>query len=91
MFYECKNLSNINITNFNYKNVKNMDYMFYYCSNLNNSIKINNTNKKTLWNMNYMFYYCEKINYIELSNFDVSDLSDTFYNCTSRKHNFFKL
>ena len=36
MFKDCNNLTNINLSNFDTKNVTNMAHMFYGCNNLNN-------------------------------------------------------
>ena len=34
MFKYCQNLSNLDLTTFNTKNVTNMSYIFYYCRGL---------------------------------------------------------
>ena len=34
MFYNCKSLTSINLSNFNTQNVEKMDDMFYYCSEI---------------------------------------------------------
>ena len=34
MFYNCSSLKELNLSNFNTKNVTNMSYMFGYCSSL---------------------------------------------------------
>ena len=36
MFYECSSLKNLNLNNFDSKNVTNMIGMFYECSSLKN-------------------------------------------------------
>ena len=36
MFYECENLINLDLSNFNTNNVIDMSYMFYKCENLIN-------------------------------------------------------
>ena len=36
MFFECKNLIDINLSNFNTQNVTNMYSMFYRCESLKN-------------------------------------------------------
>ena len=36
MFSECNNLTNINLSNFDTKNIINMGSMFRNCNNLNN-------------------------------------------------------
>ena len=44
MFSHCSNLTNINLSAFDTKNVTDMSSMFSFCSNLNRII-INNFNK----------------------------------------------
>ena len=41
MFSDCSNLTNIDLSSFDTKNVTNMSYMFAGCYNLNR-VKINN-------------------------------------------------
>ena len=36
MFFGCSNLTNIDLSSFDTKNVTNMSYMLSYCSNLTN-------------------------------------------------------
>ena len=36
MFYDCKSLINIDLSNFNTQNVTNMKNMFYKCKSLTN-------------------------------------------------------
>ena len=36
MFYGCRSLTNIDLSNFNTQNVINMDFMFYECNSLIN-------------------------------------------------------
>ena len=40
MFYNCSQISNLDISNFNLDNLKNSTYMFGYCGKLKN-IKFN--------------------------------------------------
>ena len=41
MFYNCSSLSNLDLSNFNTKTVKNMGYMFYGCNKLS-SLNLSN-------------------------------------------------
>ena len=62
-------------------NVKNMEQMFYYCTNLT-SIPQLDTSKVT--NMQNMFYYCTSLTSIpQLDTSNVTDMSYMFYNCPS--------
>ena len=47
MFYGCKSLKNINLSNFNSQNPTNMSNMFYGCKSLKKENMITN-NKKIL-------------------------------------------
>ena len=44
MFYKCKSLKNIDLSNFNTQSVTNMSYMFYGCSSLTKKNVITNDN-----------------------------------------------
>ena len=84
MFYDCKNITNINLISFDTKNVTNMCKMFYNCINLI-SIKLgSNFDTFNVNNMNCMFYGCNKLQEIDLSGFEtgnVKDMSGMFYDC----------
>ena len=54
MFYKCSSLKNIDLSNFNTKNVTNMSYMFWGCSSLN-SINLSNFNTNKATDMECMF------------------------------------
>ena len=85
MFYDCKSLININLSNFNTENITDMSYMFYNCYSLN-SINLSNFNTKKVENMKYMFYNCDSLTNINLSYFDTKhtfDMSYMFHYCNS--------
>ena len=44
MFWNCNSLSNLNLSNFNTQNVKNMSYMFGGCNSIDKSNLITNDN-----------------------------------------------
>ena len=54
MFYECKLLNNIDLSNFNTNNVTNMNGMFRECSKLT-SLNLSNFNTNNVTDMIYMF------------------------------------
>ena len=60
MFYECKLLTSINLSNFNTSNVTYMNSMFYGCSSLTN-INLSNFNTSKVTNMRSMFGECSKL------------------------------
>ena len=86
MFYNCKLLTSINLSNFNTNNVTDMRYMFYNCSSLT-SINLSNFNTNNVTNMSYMFCNCSSLTSINLSNFncdkikETNDMEDMFKNC----------
>ena len=60
IFFNCKTLTNINLSNFNTNNATNMNGMFCGCSSLTN-INLSNFNTNNVTNMNAMFYRCKKL------------------------------
>ena len=56
MFYECKSLKELNLSNFNTNNVINMEYMFCGCSSLQ-ELNLSNFNTSNVYNMNRMFFF----------------------------------
>ena len=88
MFNGCSSIENINLSNFNTKNAKNMSYMFCDCSSLK-SINLSNFNTNNVTDMSFMFCGCSSLNSINLSNFNtnnVTDMSCMFYECSSLKN-----
>ncbi len=69
MFYECNKLTNINLSNFNAKNVKNMRNMFYNCRELKN-IDLSSFSIQEIIEMTDMFSYCNNLAYLDLSCFN---------------------
>ena len=83
MFYECKNIINIDLSSFNTQNVTNMFCIFYECSNITN-IDLSSFNTQNVKNMVSMFYGCSNITNIDLSSFNtqnVKDIKDMFSGC----------
>ena len=78
MFYNCKNIIKIDLSNFNSSNVVNMEKMFFLCTNLIN-INFLNFETKNVTNMNYMFFGCKKLKNIDLSNFDTQNVINMEY------------
>ena len=85
MFYNCKFLTTLNLSNFNAQNVTNMNHMFSDCESLIN-LDLSNFNTQKVTNMNHMFSDCKSLKNLDLSNFDtqnVIDISYMFYYCNS--------
>ena len=85
MFYNCSNLTTLNLSNFDTSAVTNMSYMFDGCSNLT-TLDLSSFNTSSVTNMNGMFGYCKKLTTLDLSSFNtsaVTNMYSTFYDCTS--------
>ena len=83
MFWNCKNLSSLDLTNFNTTKVENMSGMFHFCEKLS-SLVISNFNTANVTDMSNMFSYCNMLEKLNLSNFNttkVEDMSYMFYKC----------
>ena len=85
MFYNCKTVKSIDLSNFNTYNVNNMSYMFCYCQSLT-SINFSNINTENVTNMSRMFNYCQAIQKLDLSHFNtakVVNMKFMFCHCDS--------
>ena len=87
MFSECSPLTNIDLSNFNTKNVTNMRWMFFDCLSLTN-INLSNFNTNNVTDMAFMFDGCSSLTNIDLSNFNTNNVADMGYmfsKCSSLK------
>ena len=85
MFYECSNITEIDLSNFNTSKVNEMRSMFYGCSSLT-SLNLSNFDTSKVKRMNDMFGGCISLISLNLSNFDTSEvtwMNDMFYGCSS--------
>ena len=88
MFYNCRSLNNIDLTDIGTADVKDMSYMFYKCESLNNIIIDSFENSQTL-NMRGIFYNCKSLNSLNLSNFytkNVEIMWDMFKGCSKLEY-----
>lgn len=84
MFYDCQNVSSLNMSSFDTANVTNMTQMFYNCQNVS-SLDVSNFNTSKVENMKSMFEGCSKLTSIDVTNFNtskVSDMSNMFKSCS---------
>ena len=83
LFYNNSNITELNLSNLDTSNVKDMSYMFSGCVRLSKLIDFNlNTNSAT--DMRAMFYNCSKLTSLDLSSFNtnkVSYMDSLFTNC----------
>ena len=87
LFYNCRNLTNFDVSRFNTTNVTDMNSMFQNCSSINN-IDLSSFNTSNVTNMQSMFNNCSNITTLDLSSFSVSQISDNYvsgmiYGCSS--------
>ena len=76
MFYGCKNLVELDLTNWNPISLENAWSMFYRCSNLKIIKNIENWQLPNINDVSYMFYYCAKLD-VDLSNWDLTNIKDS--------------
>ena len=89
MFYNCKALSSLDLSNFNTQNVTSMFAMFSHCEALT-SLDLSNFNTQNVTSMFAMFYDCTSLTTIFCNSdwknryYNVDDRS-IFYDCTQLK------
>ena len=60
MFYNCSNLTNLDVSNFDTSKVRGMSYMFYLCKSLTN-LDLSNFDISKVTDMDSMFYNCSSL------------------------------
>ena len=84
MFEKCSSLKEVNLSNFDTRNVKTMGLMFYGCENLLN-LDVSSFNTANVTHTNSMFANCIGLTSLDLSGFNtrkVENMSEMFLNCT---------
>ncbi len=87
-FYECKSITEIDLSNFNTSNVDYMSGMFWGCENLKTIKGIDKFDTSTLMRTDYMFARCKNLTSIDLSSFNTSNVekfNSMFSDCKSLK------
>ena len=85
MFSRCENISEIDLSNFNSSQVRDMSHMFEGCSSLI-SLDLSNFDTSQVRGMSHMFFGCSSLISLDLSNFNSSQVRDMFhmfYGCSS--------
>ena len=72
MFYNCKSLEELNLSQFDTSKVIDMSYMFYKCSSLN-ELTFSNFNTSNAINMSNMFDGCKYLNFSNIPNFNLKN------------------
>ena len=75
LFYNCKDITKIDLSSFNTNNTKNMSYMFANCSNLTN-INLSGLNAENVTNISYMFYSNSNLLNLDLSSFKTKSVTN---------------
>ena len=73
MFAYCDELKDINFTNFNVSNIKEVYRMFDGCKNLE-KLNLSDFNTRNVTNMFGMFANCENLSTLDLSGFDIRNV-----------------
>ena len=83
MFYDCEELTSLDVSNFNTQNVTDMSCMFSGCKALT-SLDVSNFNTQNVTNMDRMFCDCSALTSLDVSNFNtknVTDMHSMFSDC----------
>lgn len=85
MFWRCKSLTSLDLSNFRTENVTAIAYMFCYCSALAN-VNLTSFNTEKVTDMARMFSDCQSLTSLDLSTFNTSKVDyvySMFEGCTS--------
>ena len=84
MFYECKALTQLNVTKFDTKKVTDMGRMFFNCSTLT-QLDVTKFDTKNVTDMSAMFAGCSALTQLDVTKFDtknVTKMSYMFFGCS---------
>ena len=85
--FKCENINELEIRLIGIINIKNMNNIFYNCTNLKSIKYLNLINTNNVTNMSYMFHNCESLDSLpDISKWNtnnVTDMSYMFYGCES--------
>ena len=77
MFFNCHNLTELDVSNWDTSNVTSMDSMFLGCRLLT-SLDLSNFDTSKVNNMHGMFHSCNSLTSLDVSNFNTSNVTDMF-------------
>ena len=89
MFYNCKSLRELNISQFDTSKVIDMSYMFYNCYSLS-ELKLTKFNFYNVLNMTHMFDGCTSLINLDIPNLDIKNntrIKYMFYNLNIQSKN----
>ena len=78
LFSHCSSLTDLDVNNFDTKNVTNMDHMFFLCSALSD-LDVSSFDTSNVANMSSMFCYCNGLTNLVVNHFDTSNVTDMSY------------
>ncbi|MBQ6063644.1 MAG: BspA family leucine-rich repeat surface protein [Prevotella sp.] len=78
MFYNCSQLTSLDLDKFNTSNVTTMNNMFNGCSSLE-SLDVSKFNTSNVTTMNSMFSGCSGLAILDISSFDMSNVTSANY------------
>ena len=86
MFYNCKYLTSLDLSNFDTSSVTNMEYMFDLCYGLR-SLDLSNFDTSNVINMSSMFMGCTSLQILDysLTGFEVNGVAPDLSGCTNLK------
>ena len=76
MFYNCADLTTLEISGFDTSKVTDMCGMFQYCNHSLTSLDLSGFDTSKVTDMAAMFQYCNRLTSLDLSGFDVSNVTD---------------
>ncbi len=85
MFYECYNITAVDLSGFDTSSITDMSNMFYNCSSLTN-LDLSNFNTSNVTTMGSMFEGCSQLSNLDLSNFNtfkITNMHEMFRLCGS--------
>ena len=85
MFYECRDLSSLDVSGFNTEKVTDMSGMFYECISLKllDVAKFNTANVKSMSNMFYRCYNLDLLNVTNFNTANVTNMQGMFSGCSA--------
>ena len=75
MFFNCMELTNLDVSHFDTPQVTDMSHMFFYCMELTN-LDVSSFDTSQVTSMWLMFGYCENLSSLDLSHFDTSRVTN---------------
>ena len=78
MFYDCENLTSLDLSNFNTKKVTNMTMMFASCYKLS-SIDLHSFDTSSVTDISFMFSNCKSLTSLDLRNFNTAKVTTMWH------------